>query len=98
VGGTNPALLRAMGYGCCIIARDTIFNREVLGETGMFFDDSARVATLVAEIDGVDAEVTTLRERARDRVAERYSWGGIADAYEGLFSHVTNRVAAHGGT
>jgi len=38
-GGTNPTLLKALAYGCAIIALDTIFSREVLkeGEYGLFF-------------------------------------------------------------
>jgi glycosyltransferase involved in cell wall biosynthesis len=37
VGGTNPSLLKAMGYGNCVLALDTVFNREVLADTGLFF-------------------------------------------------------------
>jgi len=38
VGGTNPALVQAMAVGAPIIARDTVFNREVLLDTGMFVE------------------------------------------------------------
>ncbi|MEP6729982.1 MAG: glycosyltransferase [bacterium] len=92
VGGTNPALLRAMGYGCCVIARDTIFNREVLGTAGEFFRDGAAVTTLVNDLDPSEAHVALLADAARVRVAERYSWEGIADAYERLFVNVTSPV------
>src|SRR6202007_927148 len=40
VGGTNPSLLKAMGYGNCILAYDTPFNREVLGDTGLLWPNS----------------------------------------------------------
>ena len=29
-GGTNPAMIKAMAYGCAILALDTVFNREML--------------------------------------------------------------------
>src|SRR5690606_11197385 len=36
VGGTNPALVQAMANGAPIVARDTVYNREVLADTGTF--------------------------------------------------------------
>ena len=38
-GGTNPALLKALAYGCCVLALDTAFSREVLDNNkyGTFF-------------------------------------------------------------
>ena len=85
VGGTNPALLRAMGYGCAVIARDTVFNREVLEEAGVFFSDVASVTTRIAELDDAPEALRRLRELAKERIAAHYSWGGIADQYERLF-------------
>ncbi len=37
VGGTAPALLKAMGCGNCIIALDVPFHREVLEDAGLYF-------------------------------------------------------------
>ena len=86
VGGTNPALLRAMGYGACVLARDTVFNREVLAGGGRYFaPDAAAVAALVDHIDGAAAEVETLRRAGPDRVRQRYTWDGVTGAYERLF-------------
>ena len=42
VGGTNPSLLRAMGAGAPVAAYDVVFNREVLGEHGVYFSDPER--------------------------------------------------------
>ena len=39
VGGTNPALLKALGYGNCVLALDTPFNREVVGDYGILFEN-----------------------------------------------------------
>src|SRR6266404_1843001 len=38
LGGTNPALLKALGYGNCVLAHGTVFNREVLQDYGVLFD------------------------------------------------------------
>lgn len=39
-GGTNPAMLKALGYGCAILALDTRFNQEMLqqGKYGWYFE------------------------------------------------------------
>jgi glycosyltransferase involved in cell wall biosynthesis len=38
-GGTNPTMIKAMAYGCAILALDTVFNKEMLqkGKFGLFF-------------------------------------------------------------
>ena len=88
VGGTNPALLRAMGYGCYVLARDTVFNTEVLADTGVFFTDAASVAALLDDVDSPAFLVRALGEQASARVAETYTWERIAGQYEQLFLRV----------
>jgi glycosyltransferase involved in cell wall biosynthesis len=93
VGGTNPALLRAMGYGCCVFALDTVFNREALADTGRYFADSAGVTSLIDELDGDSATGDALGACARARVAERYTWERITDQYERLFLSIAARAS-----
>lgn len=89
VGGTNPALLRAMGYRSCVLARDTVFNREVLADTGLFFAaDPAEVAELIDRVDESPADAAAMRVRARTRVRETYTWENVVDQYERLFRSV----------
>jgi glycosyltransferase involved in cell wall biosynthesis len=86
VGGTNPALLRAMGFGCCILARDTVFNREVLAAGGRFF--SADADSVRLQVDAIDAELATaevLRAMGPERIRAHYTWPHITDEYERLF-------------
>lgn len=89
VGGTNPALLRAMGYGCCVLALDTVFNREVLADTGRFFVDATTLTSVLGELDVQAAAVEQFRRHAQVRVHEHYGWEQIADQYERMFSQVT---------
>jgi len=87
VGGTNPALLRAMGYGACVLARDTEFNREVLDNAGRYFaNDAESVAALINEIDA--ASLGELRARGPARIRERYTWDRIVDQYDALLQRV----------
>jgi glycosyltransferase involved in cell wall biosynthesis len=86
-GGTNPALLKALGFGNCVLALDTPFNREVLeGGYGILFrkDPDDLREQLQAIVDDPERRATMAR-RARDRISEAYTWEQIADEYEALF-------------
>jgi glycosyltransferase involved in cell wall biosynthesis len=89
VGGTNPVLLRAMGYGACILAHDTVFNREVAAEAGLFFptDDEA-LAALIRRVENDPGLVADLRQRGPRRITAEYTWDKIAGQYEQLFREV----------
>ena len=91
VGGTNPALLRAMGYGAAVIARDTVFNREVLGDGALFFTDSESVTTRIDALDSDDARAQCLRRRGPQRIEERYTWSRVVDEYERVFQAAADK-------
>ena len=84
VGGTHPALIEAMGRGALVLYRNTPENSEVAGDAGIPFE----FAELPAKIAGVlrmsESEREAFRQRAMDRVRERYSWDAVTDAYEKL--------------
>lgn len=87
-GGTNPTLLKALANGCCILALDTVFSREVLsdGKYGLFFQKSADSVTgIIEEIETGNINIIQLKDRTRGRILERYTWERITDRYEKLF-------------
>lgn len=89
VGGTNPSLLKAMGYGNCILALDTVFNSEVLGGTGLLFaKDSDAVAAAMRRIEGAPELVTKLRAAGPRRIEAEYTWEKISAQYDVLFRGV----------
>ncbi|MUM33544.1 glycosyltransferase, partial [Mycolicibacterium sp. CBMA 361] len=83
VGGTNPALVQAMAAGAPILARDTDYNREVLGSAGEFVSDDPEliVKTVLHLMDNHAA-----RERESHagmlRAAQHYSWASVARGYD----------------
>ena len=92
VGGTNPSLLKAMGYGNCILALDTVFNREVLADGGIFFPaDVSALAGLIREIEADPARVAELRRMGPRRIEANYTWEKIANQYDELFREVAAR-------
>lgn len=79
VGGTNPALVQAMALGARVVARDTVYNREVLGEAGRFCDDSTQ--SVVAAVGAALSDPRPLGDLARARAAEHYSWDLVSTGY-----------------
>lgn len=97
LGGTNPALVKALGAGSCVLAHDTPFSREVLtgidGRAhGVFWPrDSAALAAAIDALDGDPDRAEEYRRRAPDRVREAYAWERIADGYEAMFREVVEK-------
>ena len=91
LGGTNPALVKALGYGNMILALDTAFNREVIRDYGLYFSKNAD--DLMARLQYVEDNpgmVEEYRRRAPQRIREAYSWDHIVDQYEELFTQLAN--------
>jgi glycosyltransferase involved in cell wall biosynthesis len=86
LGGTNPALLKALGFGNCVLALGTAFNREVLQDYGILFEnDSVDLAHKMQYIEDHPEVAAGYRTRAPKRIWEAYTWETITDQYEELF-------------
>jgi len=93
-GGTNPALLKGLAYGNCVLALDTVFNREVLqeGKYGILYEKQAEDLTgLIDKIDEDEKLADDFRKKSRERIKERYTWEIITDEYEGLFNELVGK-------
>lgn len=95
VGGTNPALLQALGFGAPTIALETPYNAEVLAHPDQLVPlDAASLAAKIEDYYGdLDKRVTTAL-RGRRIVAERYSWEKVVKEY----AAVLDELAARGNT
>lgn len=86
LGGTNPALLKALGYGNMVLALNTPFNREVVQNYGILFDkDAEDLRAKLQYIEDHPRVASEYRRRAPDRIREAYTWEHITDQYEELF-------------
>jgi glycosyltransferase involved in cell wall biosynthesis len=85
MGGTNPALLKALGYGNCILAHANAFNAEVLGNYGLLFQSADDLAEKIRLIEEDPALAQDYRRRAPERIRAVYNWERITDQYEELF-------------
>lgn len=98
VGGTNPSLLEAMGCGNAVIANDNPFNREVLGEAGLFFSTPEDVAGCIGRVDSKAADIVEMRTKVVERVREFYTWDRITEHYCELMSLVESKSWGRGET
>ncbi len=92
-GGTNPSLLKALGFGNCILALNTPFNCEVLaGGYGILYDKDVKDLRekMQAIVDDPERQATMAR-RAPERIREAYTWEHITDQYEALFKQMVQR-------
>jgi glycosyltransferase involved in cell wall biosynthesis len=85
MGGTNPALLKALGFGNCVLAHDNPFNAEVLNGRGLLFRDAADLAAKIQLIEKHPDIAQAYRRRAPERIRDAYNWERIVDQYEELF-------------
>ena len=82
VGGTNPALLQALGAGAPTLALDTPFNAEVLPyPEHRFPDDAEALADRVQSVTASSALQEEMAQRGRAVIRERYSWDNVCRAY-----------------
>jgi glycosyltransferase involved in cell wall biosynthesis len=82
VGGTNPALLQALGAGAPTLALDTAFNTEVLPYSEQLFPhDAEALAKRIRSVVRSPSRQEEMRQRGRSIVRERYSWDDVCRAY-----------------
>jgi glycosyltransferase involved in cell wall biosynthesis len=91
VGGTHPALIEAMGRGALVLYLDTEENAEVAGGAGIPFRHDNLADRLREVLAMTPEESGEWRRRAVQRVAERYSWDAVTDAYEKLLLNLAGR-------
>jgi glycosyltransferase involved in cell wall biosynthesis len=91
VGGTNPALVQAMACGAPIVARNTVYNREVLSSLATYVE--ARPESIIDGLQSSMCNSAAFDPRATlARARTAYSWDGVCKAYEqALFDSVDSR-------
>ena len=85
MGGTNPALLKALGFGNCVLAHDNPFNAEVLDGHGLLFRDADDLAAKIRLLEEHPDVARDYRRKAPERIRDVYNWERIVDQYEELF-------------
>lgn len=93
IDGTRPALLDQMGFGNCVLVRNSTVNMEVIGDCGCFFD-KGRLEDSLAEVmqDLVEhpKKVDEYRGKVTSRIENYYNWEWVTSFYEELFVRMTS--------
>lgn len=82
VGGTNPALLQALGAGAPTLALDTPFNREVLRRPEQLFPhDAQKLASRITTVLASPALQNEFSSHGQDVVRRHYVWADVSSRY-----------------
>lgn len=91
VGGTNPALLQALGYGAPTLAVDTPYSREVLGGDRQLVAASPEVvSSAIQQLIGDQEKRAEFTALGRARIEESYQWTHVMESYESLLLRIAN--------
>ena len=87
-GGTNPTMIKAMAYGCAILALDTVFSQEMLQKDkfGLFF--KKELFSITNMIDYCEKEnilVEKFRKESVNGITQKYNWDFITSQYLEVF-------------
>ena len=89
VGGTHPALIEAMGKGALVLYRNTPENAEVCADAGLPFENEAGLVARIKEVLTMPERTRNeYRDRAAERVRQRYDWDVVTRQYERLFEEM----------
>jgi glycosyltransferase involved in cell wall biosynthesis len=94
-GGTNPTMIKAMAYGCAILALDTVFNQEMLtnGKFGIFFKkEILSISTMIRYCEKENIIMDNLRQKSVEGINKKYNWDYVSRQYSEIFnSLITER-------
>lgn len=99
VGGTNPALVQALACRVPIVARDTIYNREVLENAGLFVaPHGSDIADALEKVLSDTSLQDRLSTEAFRRRGSGYTWKEVCDRYTILLDKHAGRLAHYSST
>ena len=73
---------------------DVEFNKEVAGDCALYWSrESGSLAKLINKTEQMSLEeITKMGQRAKKRVAEKYTWDIICGQYEDVFTNWGNQL------
>lgn len=84
VGGTNPALVEALGAGAPVLAHDNRFNRWVAGDEARYFGNAQDCDDQLTVLLDDGPLLARMSAASRARHAEAFTWERILAEYESL--------------
>jgi glycosyltransferase involved in cell wall biosynthesis len=88
VGGTNPSLLEAMASNCLICANDNPFNRYILGDDSIYFQNANDVSFHLLNVKYEEDLFQKMIEENRNKISMLYDWELITEQYVNHFKSI----------
>jgi glycosyltransferase involved in cell wall biosynthesis len=88
VGGTNPSLLEAMSSNSLICANDNSFNKYILGNDAIYFQDANDVANQLLNVAYHQEQYQLMLVENSKKITTVYDWEIITDQYAQHFFDV----------
>ena len=91
IEGTRPALLDQLGFGNCVVVRDSAANMEVLGGAGYSFnreDPEVSLRETLRDLLANPGKIELMKSKARERIECYYNWEWITDFHVDLFTRL----------
>lgn len=85
VGGTNPSLLEALSLTDLNILYDVCFNRDIGGDTCLYFKDEGSLTKLLDHQKLLDSSRKKLGFQAKELIREYFTWEKICSQYKEIF-------------
>lgn len=93
VGGTNPSLLEAMGSSALICAHNNVFNKAILGDDALYFQNKEDIVVLMNNNLSKSNYGDAVKNNF-EKIGKLYSWTTIIQAYEKFFIECYNHHPA----
>lgn len=88
VGGTNPSLLEAMASNSLICANDNGFNRYILGDDAIYFNEMNDVADHLKNVKYSDDKFQKMLIENSKKITDLYDWDIIINQYVDHFKDI----------
>lgn len=95
IGGTQMALIEAMGTGVLVVSNDHVAHRNVLGDAALYYDEQKGYRALVRVLqhicNGDKKRFNDLRIKVKERAIAHYTWDNVIIMYEKYFFYIVNK-------
>ncbi len=91
VGGTNPSLLEAMAAGSLIISHDNQFNRLILKDNALYFNNEEDIQSILSSLQDLSDQKEKMIHANIKIIQDNYQWEKVTDQYEDLFSNILRK-------
>lgn len=87
-------MLKAMAYGCAVVALDTPFTREMCDNEKhavYFTKTEGNLKNIIEVIEANKEIINSMRLTSRNRILENYTWEKITNQYIELFNKMITK-------